>query len=135
MTNSPRVFLIDDDPLLHDAVKMILAPLGYRVDGRLTGPKGLEALRADPPDLVLLDVMLATPSEGFHLLYQMRQDPRLRSIPVIVLSAVGHAFGLDFAKEVGGDFLPAERFLEKPITAQALRDAVHSALAATEGRT
>jgi CheY-like chemotaxis protein len=130
-----RILLIDDDPLVHDAVRMILEPEGYVIDGCLTGPDGLEALRTARPDLLLLDIMLAAPTEGFHLLYEIRRTPGLREIPVIVLSAVGQRFGVDVAPEVGGDFLPAQRFLEKPIDAATLREAVRHTLASPEVHT
>ncbi|MFO0838587.1 MAG: response regulator [Phycisphaerae bacterium] len=126
------ILLIDDDPLVQDAVKMILEPEGYKVRGCLTVPIGLDSLRADPPDLLLLDIMLATPTEGFHLAYEMRNDPQLKTIPIIVLSAVGRTYGLDFAKDVGSEFLPVEHFVTKPISAAVLRDAVRSVLMSTE---
>jgi len=122
-----RILLIDDDPLVHDAVRMILEPEGYRVDGCLTGPSGLAAMRARRPDVLLLDIMLASPTEGFHLVYEMKTSPALRGIPIIVLSSVRQAYGFDFAQDVGSEFLPVQRFLEKPIDAATLRDAVRRA--------
>ncbi|MCG3126350.1 MAG: Transcriptional regulatory protein CseB [Phycisphaerae bacterium] len=135
--NSPaaRILLIDDDPLVHDAVKMILEPEGYQVEGCLTGPAGLEALRARRPDVLLLDIMLAKPSEGFHLVYKLKEYPELREIPIIVLSAIRQSYGFDFAQEVGSEFLPVQRFLEKPIDAATLREAVRQALSEHEART
>lgn len=127
-TPPARILLIDDDPMIHDAVQMILKPQGYLVESCLTGPSGLEAMRARRPDVVLLDVMLASPSEGFHLVYQMRNDADLKDIPVIILTAVGRTLGLDFAREIGTEYLPVERFLEKPIDAATLREAVRRAL-------
>lgn len=129
-----HVLLIDDDPLVHDAVKMILEPEGYEVHGCMTGPSGLDALRASRPDVLLLDIMLAKPSEGFHLVYQMKEIPELRDIPIIILSAIRQSYGFDFAQEVGSEFLPVQRFLEKPIDAATLRDAVRTALKTHEIR-
>ncbi|MEP0847124.1 MAG: response regulator [Phycisphaerae bacterium] len=127
-----RILVIDDDPLLHEAVRLILGPEGYEVQGALTGPAGVEAMSADPPSLVLLDIMLATPSEGLDLAYEMRKNPRLRSVPVIVLSAVARSLEFDFARQMGDRRLPVERILEKPFTAQGLRDAVRSLLLPSE---
>lgn len=127
-----HILLIDDDPYIHDAVRMVLEPEGYRVTGRLTAPDGLKAMQEDPPDLLLLDIMLATPSEGFHLAYEIRGREELRHIPIIVLSAVGKAMGMNFAREVGTEYLPVDRFLEKPFEAATLREAVRQALR-TEG--
>ncbi|TWT45700.1 Transcriptional regulatory protein AfsQ1 [Phycisphaerae bacterium RAS1] len=132
MNPNADILVIDDDPYVHDAVKMILEPEGYKLRTSLTGPAGLDAMRRQPPDLLLLDIMLASPSEGFHLVYQMKKDPRLEHIPVIVISAVGQSMGFDFAREVGTDFLPVRRFLEKPINAAVLRQAVREILTPAE---
>lgn len=129
MTNpKPSILLIDDDPCTHDAVKMVLEPQGFDVRCFLTGPAGLAAMRERKPNLVLLDVMLATPSEGFHLAYEMKRDESLQEIPIIILSAIGQTMGLSFAKDIGTDYLPVERFLEKPFEAKTLRDAVAEVL-------
>jgi DNA-binding response OmpR family regulator len=122
------ILLIDDDPYIHDAVRMILEPLGYHVTCCSTGPTGLATMRRDRPQLVLLDIMLATPSEGFHLAYEMKRDEVLKNIPIIVLSAVGRSMGMDFACEIGTEYLPVDRFLEKPFDAAALREAVDRVL-------
>lgn len=124
-----NILLIDDDPYMHEAVKMILEPEGFHVSCCLTGSDGLDALRKQPPDLLLLDIMLASPSEGFHLAYEIRKDDRSKHIPIIVLSAVGKTMGMSFAKDVGTDYLPVERFMEKPFDAAELREAVHQVLA------
>jgi DNA-binding response OmpR family regulator len=72
--------------------------------------------------------MLATPSEGFHLAYELRKDDRLKHVPIIILSAIGQATGMNYAREVGSDYLPVDRFLEKPFDARTLREAVSQVL-------
>lgn len=128
MKEKPRILLIDDDADVHLAVKMILEPLGYVVQCCLTGQQGLEAARKELPDLLLLDVMLATPSEGFHVAYDFKMDERLRDVPIVMVSAISEAMGIDFAREVGTPFLPAERFVNKPFDAKTLREAVEATL-------
>jgi CheY-like chemotaxis protein len=123
-----RILLIDDDPDMHDAIKMILEPLGCQVKCCLTGPDGLETLRADPPDLLLLDIMLSSPSEGFHVSYEMKQDDALKDIPIIMISAIGQTMGMDYAKELGTDYVKADMFMEKPLEANKLREAVEQVL-------
>jgi CheY-like chemotaxis protein len=119
-----HILLIDDDPDMHEAIKLTLEPEGYRVTCCLTGPEGMEALQRIKPDLVLLDIMLASPSEGFHLAYEMKKDPALKGIPVIMISAIGKKMGIDYSKEVGSDYIQAEMFLDKPFEARTLREAV-----------
>lgn len=124
-----HILVIDDDPDIHRAMNLMLQPAGYRVTCCSTGPEGLAALEADRPDLLLLDIMLASPSEGCHLAYQLRSDDSLKSIPIIMISAIRQTMGLDFAKELGTDYLPVDRFLEKPLTAAVVLAAVRETLA------
>lgn len=128
----PHVLLIDDDPDMHDAVRMMLEPLGYRVSGYLTGPEGLAALRAQRPAAVLLDVMLASPTEGFEIAREIRSDPDLCGVRIIMISAIGAQLGQDFADQLGSHYEPADVFLEKPIDAADLRDAVQRVLSDAE---
>ncbi len=129
MSNEGKhIVLIDDDPDMHEAIKMILEPQGFRITCCFTGPEGLETVRQSPPDLILLDIMLSSPSEGFHLSYEMKQDDALAKIPIIMISAIGDTMGMDFAKELGSEYVQAEMFIEKPLDAAKLREAVANVL-------
>lgn len=129
MADTKTILLIDDDADIHQVVKMILEPLGYRVECALTGPAGLKAAHALKPDLILLDIMLDSPSEGFHLAYEFKRDDQLKSIPIVIISSVGRTMGIDYSKELGSDYVPVEKFLDKPFDAATLRSAVQEALA------
>ena len=126
---SNRILLIDDDLDFHGAVKMILEPLGYQITCAATGPEGIETLRKSPFDLILLDIMLSSPLEGFYLMDEIRRDKALKHIPVIMISAIGQSMGLDYAREMGTGLLEADLFLEKPVQAAQLRQAVADVLA------
>lgn len=119
-----RVLLIDDDPDIHLAVGMILEPLGYTVECHQTGPEGLAAIRHDPPDLVLLDIMLTYPSEGLQVACELRRDPEFKRIPLLLISAIGESIGMEYGREVCPDAMSADMFLEKPFDAKTLREAV-----------
>ncbi|MBW7906455.1 MAG: response regulator [Phycisphaerae bacterium] len=122
--NGQHIVLIDDDADVHHAVRLMLEPEGYRVTCCSTGPEGLEVIRRERPDLVLLDVMLASPSEGFHLAYELKADDVLRHIPIVMISAIGQRVGLDYARELGTDYVKAEAFIDKPFDAARLRAVV-----------
>lgn len=119
-----RIVLIDDDPDIHLAVQMILEPLGYAVACYQTGQSGLEAIRREPPDLVLLDIMLSHPSEGLQVACEMRRDSHLKSIPLVLMSAIGQSIGMEYGREVCPDAMSADLFLEKPFDAKTLREGV-----------
>ena len=95
----------------------------------LTGPAGLEAARRLMPDVLLLDIMLDTPSEGFHIAYTMKNDDVLKSIPIVIISSIGKKMGIDYAKELGTEYVPANQFIEKPFDGQGLLKAINEALA------
>jgi DNA-binding response OmpR family regulator len=119
-----RIVLIDDDPDLHLAVRMILEPLGHQVACYQTGQAGLEAIRRQPPDLVVLDIMLTYPSEGLQVACELRRDSELKRIPLLLMSAIGQAIGMEYGREVCPDAMSADLFLEKPFDAKTLREAV-----------
>ena len=131
---SARILLIDDDPDIHLAVQMILETLGHKVACYQTGQAGLEAIRREPPDLVLLDIMLAHPSEGLQIACEMRRDSRLKSIPLILMSSIGQSIGMEYGREVCPDAMSADMFLEKPFDAKTLREAVSWILEQKTGR-
>lgn len=119
-----KILLIDDDADIHGVVELMLTPLGHRLTCCRTGASGLEAMRRERPDLVLLDIMLTDPMEGLQVACQMRQDPRLKDIPIIFISAVGELESAQYAKEICPVALAADMFLEKPLVAASVREAV-----------
>ena len=131
---SERIVIIDDDPDVCEALSLILTPQGYKVSTFSSGPAGMAAIRADPPDLLILDIMLASPSEGFHLAHELRGDEQFKRLPIIMISAIGQTMGMDYAKELGIDSMPAEMFLEKPLKAATVLSGVRQTLATSRGR-
>jgi DNA-binding response OmpR family regulator len=84
-----RVLVVDDERLIRRLVEVNLLRAGYRVHTAEDGEEALAAIRADRPDLVVLDVMMPR-MDGFELLTRLREDPELAELPVIVLSARAH---------------------------------------------
>lgn len=128
MPDAKKILLIDDDPDMHHAVTAMLEPQGHQVTCTLTGPEGVEAARKDVPDVILLDIMLSSPSEGFHLAYDLSRDDDLKNIPIIMISSIGSMMGMDYAKELGSDYVQAAKFLDKPIDAKTLIAAIDEVL-------
>jgi len=123
-----HVLLIDDDPDMHDVVRLILEPLGVRITCCATAPTGMETLRNDHIDLLLLDIMLAAPTEGLVLAREIKRDERLRSIPIIIISSIGESVGTAYARELGAAGLPGQSFMEKPLDPRKLQETVKQLL-------
>jgi len=123
-----KIMIIDDDIDLVEALRLTLEDAGFEVIDAQDGKKGLEKMVTEKPDLVILDVMMGTQDEGFHIAYQMRSNEEIKDIPIIMLTAVGQETGFSFDKEKDEDFLPVEEFLEKPVDPDKLVEVVKSTL-------
>ena len=101
-----RVLVIEDDPKAVDLLRLYLTQAGYRVDVAMDGVEGIEKIRHQSPDIVILDVLLPK-VDGWDFLRQVKEDPALKNIPIIIVSIVDQK-GKGFA-------LGAAEYLVKPI--------------------
>ena len=85
---SRRVLVIDDDPDFLDYVSIVLSCNGYAVQTATSVSTGLDQMRAWAPHLVIADVMMSRTLEGGNICREMRADPQLRDIPLILVSAI-----------------------------------------------
>ncbi|MCU1595062.1 MAG: histidine kinase [Frankiales bacterium] len=120
-SDRPRVLVVDDNADMRDYVSGLLSDL-YRVDVAGDGKEGLDRARANPPDLILSDVMMPV-LNGFELLTALRQDETTSHIPVIMLSARSGEEATVEGLEAGAD-----DYLVKPFAARELMARVRSNL-------
>jgi DNA-binding response OmpR family regulator len=105
-----RILLIEDENLIADLLRRKLADEGYYVFVSGDGESGLEEIRAQKPDLVLLDIVLPR-LNGFEVLRSMRKDETIRRIPVIIISNSGQQTEIEEAKHLGvADWLVKTEF-------------------------
>ena len=112
-----EVVIVEDDTFLVRAYEVMLSSQGFNVTVVSNGQEVLEKLKTgEKPAVVLLDLMLPKLS-GFEVLEQMQQDPKMREIPVIVLSNLGQPDDIDRAKALGAKdyFVKADTPLEKVV--------------------
>jgi CheY-like chemotaxis protein len=86
-----RILCIEDDADMIDYIRLILGKAGYDVIGAYGGVKGLEAMREEQPDLILLDLMMPG-MDGAEVLQRKAEDDTIRHIPVIALTALNSPF-------------------------------------------
>ena len=122
-----RILIIDDDPDITEAMTVVLEHKGYTVESAANGSIGMERIKANRPDVIILDVMMRTSQEGFELARQLKGDAEFKEIPILMLTAVKDKTGLDF-KSTAGDsaWLPVEGFLDKPVKPDVLLEKVES---------
>ncbi len=126
---SARILIVDDDPDITEAMRVVLEHRGSKVDSASDGAKALERIKAGRPDLIVLDVMMTTPQEGFVLSRELKQDPKTQTIPILMLTAVKDKTGIDFKPEAGDEtWLPVDGFLDKPVKPDLLVQKVEALL-------
>ena len=86
-----KILCIEDDPDMIDYIKLILGKAGYEVIGANGGVEGLEAMRRERPDLVLLDLMMPG-MDGAEVLLRKKEDAAICDLPVIALTALDSPF-------------------------------------------
>ena len=112
-----RVLIVEDEPHIVESLTFVLGREGYAVTSVLDGEAAVERLRHDPPDLMILDVMIPR-LNGFEVLKLAKSDPALKRIPVIVLTAKGQAQDRRLAEEIGSDGFMTKPFSNREIVAR-----------------
>src|SRR6185436_4887475 len=108
------VLVIDDSPTITKVVQLVLTKAGYQVQTAVDGEAGLEAVRAQRPDVILLDFVMPR-MNGYQFCRELVADPALRDIPVVLMSAKGDQVGERFVKVMG-----IVDYITKPFSPEAI---------------
>ncbi len=114
-----KILIIDDDDDLVYALRFPLEAAGYSVSRAASGTEGLQKVKEVSPDLIILDVMMDTTTEGFHVSLTLRSpDPASEykaysQVPILILTSIHTTTSLRFGPDQ--DYLPVDAFIEKPI--------------------
>ena len=113
-----RILHIEDNPFNRKIVRDLLARTSYEVAEATDGVQGLEAARADPPDLVLMDIQLPRMS-GLEVTRELRADPRTALVPIVVITSFALSGDEGQAREAG-----ASDYVTKPYSPRDLLDVI-----------
>ena len=124
-----KVLIVEDDPDAAEALEIVLVDEGGEVIRAADAQAGLEKARSEKPDVILLDIMMPSGTEGFHFVWNLRKDAdeRVRQTPIIVLTAIHGTTRLRFYPDQSdtvyepGEFLPVQGFLDKPASSDQLK--------------
>lgn len=105
-----KVLIAEDDANIVESLSFVLGREGFEVRTALDGDDVLRQLRADPPDVIVLDLMLPK-RNGFEVLKTVKSDPALRALPVMVLTAKGQPQDRRLVEQIG-----VEGFMTKPFS-------------------
>lgn len=125
-----KIVIVDDDPDIRDALQSILVSRQYTALTAANRTEGLETIRAEKPDLAVLDVMMEANDDGFEMARELKQDTELKTMPILMLTGVKRETGIDF-KSTAGDptWNPVDGFLDKPVKPDAFLAEVEKLLA------
>ena len=135
MSEQKRLLMIDDDPDFVSGIRSILEGADYKVDVAFNPKDGFRALEADPPDLLLLDIMMGRGAEGVMLARKIGKDPVLREVPILIITGIREQIAFLFPGEpVHPRFVPTDEIIEKPVDPDFLLGRVGALLEASEKR-
>ena len=137
MQKQPSILIIDDDPDIARVESIVLKNQGYQVSVARSPDEGRRKAEEEHPDLIVLDIMMPSGTEGFHFVWNLRnsEDPLVREIPIVVTSAIHRTTDMRLYPEASdqyyepGEFLPVQSWLDKPIEPARLAGEVSKVLA------
>ena len=126
MADKAKILLVDDDPDLVAATSMVLETK-YEVITATEGEEGLKKAKEENPDLIILDVIMPV-KDGFTAAEQLKKDPKLSEIPIIMLTSYAERKGETNIPASKGMMLEAEDYIEKPVKPEELLKRVEELL-------
>ncbi len=119
-----KILVIDDDVDFVSAVELVLNSAGFDVAIAYSRQEGMEKFNTESPDLILLDVMMDEPDDGFVLAQALKK--KSKETPILMLTSVGQVTGMDFDKD--NEMVPVDDFEQKPIMPNQLLEKVNQLL-------
>ena len=118
MTTKGDVLLVDDDRDIRDSLKIVLENSGYAIRTAINGREALAAIKNRLPDIMILDIMMSSDTEGFDLAFELQQMPEFENLPIVIMTSFldkVKAEGPDQFQHILGESWPAKWLFEKPV--------------------
>ncbi len=127
MSDKKRILVVDDEPDFVSIVKKNLEKAGFDVEVAYDGVEGLEKVQANPPDAIVLDVMMPE-KDGYKVCSELKRDEKYADIPILLLTAVADHVSSTRYSHYDGMSTEADDYLPKPASADDILDSVKSLL-------
>lgn len=121
------IAIIDDDPDIIEASSLVLKSRGFNVCTASNPDDGYKMIKDNKPDLIILDVMMDEPDDGFFLAQKLRREKIM--IPILMYTSVSKTIGFEYGQ---GEMVPVDDFVEKPISPEELIEKVKALLKKVE---
>lgn len=119
-----RILVVDDDPDVVEVVTAFLERAGHIVKSAGNRREGMVKVGVEKPDLIILDVMMEEPDDGFAMAQELRRDGFTK--PILMLTSIARVTGMSYG--VDASTVPVDAFVEKPVTPAALLEKVAALL-------
>ena len=127
MTEKKRILVVDDEPDFCSIVQGNLEKEGFIVDIAYDGNEGLAKIKANPPDAIVLDVMMPE-KDGYAVCKELKGDATLRDIPIVMLTAVASHVTSTRYSHYDGMSMEADDYLPKPASAEDITQSLKNLL-------
>lgn len=115
-----KILVVDDDADFQRVHRIVLESKGFEVSAAYTAEEGLEKVRDEEPDLVILDVMLPDGYEGFEVARQVREELGQRDLPILILTSIHARKQVPYRFAPDDEWVPVDVFLDKPVEPEML---------------
>ena len=118
-----EILIVDDDPDFVETMEIILQGNGYETRTARNGEEAFKQVKKKIPDIILLDIMMKTKTDGIWVSEKIRSDDKLKGLPIIMITAVNQDSEMakfHLGQEEDIEYMPVNVFMEKPIEAKDL---------------
>jgi CheY-like chemotaxis protein len=116
-----KIMVVDDDPGIRDSLQTILESRQYTVITAADRTEGMDKIKAEKPDLLILDIMMSSWLDGLDMSKKLKKDPQFSDMPIVMLTGVRAKTGFDLRPRSGGpDWCSVDAYLDKPVAPAAL---------------
>lgn len=110
----PKILVVDDDPDFVEATRIVLEEAGHTVVSAANGDESLQVVRAEKPDLIILDVIMSSILDGLNVSQQLQEDAEHKDIPILMVTSIANT---DYAELFPTDeYVHISAFMTKPVT-------------------
>jgi two-component system alkaline phosphatase synthesis response regulator PhoP len=116
-----KIVVVDDDQDIRDSLQVILEGKQYTVITAANKKEGMEKIKSEKPDLIMLDVMMSSQFDGLDMSRELKKDPQLENTPILMLTGIKEQTGIPLKSSAGDpDWCPVDGFVYKPFESDTL---------------
>ena len=124
-----KIVVVDDDQDIRDCLQEILEGRQYTVVTAANRTEGMEKIRTEKPDLIILDVMMSSWMDGLDMSKTLKNETEFKDTPILMLTGVKQKTGIDFEPKPGGpDWCSVDAYLHKPVEPDILVEEIEKLL-------